>query len=221
MKIFADTANIAQIKRLIDIGLVDGVTTNPSLFAKEPKGDFVKMCQEISDSCRKIDAPLSVEVFSLDVDEAYTEALMLRDKINYDNLSIKVPIDIRYLPLIKKLSSEGIQVNATCGYTANQLIAAAACGARYVSLFYRRAIDSGEDVALHLQSTRKFIDSRKLNCEIIAGSIRTPSDILQSWNLGAHIATASPTIIDSSLDHAGTKASIEGFASDFSAWISR
>lgn len=221
MKLFADTANLAHIERLANLGLVQGVTTNPSLFAKEPKGDFANMCKDIAGVCRKLDIPLSVEVFSLEPDEALKEAIDLYESISYGRLSIKIPISSVYLSVIKKLSNSGIQVNATCGYTANQLIAAASCGARYVSLFYRRAIDAGEDVELHLRSTRNFIESNGLDCEIIAGSIRTPGDILASWQSGAHIATAGPSIVDLSIEHAGTKASIDGFARDFSEWMKK
>lgn len=221
MKIFADTANKDQINRLINLGVVDGVTTNPSLFAKEPKGDFLTMCKEIKSLCTSKNLPLSVEVFSLDPEKMYQEAKEIYSEVNYKDLSIKIPIKLEYLPVISKLSDEGINVNVTCCYTSSQLILAAKCSARYVSLFYRRAIDSGEDVKLHLSSTRNFIDKYNLNCEIIAGSIRQPIDIIESWSSGAHIATAGPHVIDACLSHEGTTASIEGFTKDFSAWMSK
>lgn len=220
MKIFADTANKEQIARLIELGVVDGVTTNPSLFAKEPKGDFMTMCKEIKSLCEKKNLPLSVEVFSLDPEKMYLEAKEIYSTLGYQKLSIKIPVKLEYLPVVSKLASEGISVNVTCCYTASQLILAAKARARYVSLFYRRAIDAGEDVKFHLSSTRSYIDQHNLNCEIIAGSIRQPTDIVESWNYGAHIATAGPHVIDAGLTHSGTDASIEGFTKDFSSWIS-
>ena len=220
MKLFADTANIQQIEKLALVGLIDGVTTNPSLFSKEPKGDFISMCKRITQICSDSKIPLSVEVFSEDPDDVYADAIRLFKQLDYQGLSIKIPIDIKYLPVIKKLANEGISINATCGYTASQLTMAAKCGARYVSLFYRRALDSGEDVESHLQLTRKFIETKGLNCEIIAGSIRKPDDILCAWKFGAHIATASPSIIDLSLQHEGSRASIDAFMKDFSSWVS-
>jgi len=221
MKIFADTANLQQIKSLVDAGVVDGVTTNPSLFSKEPKGDFLLMCKKIAEVCRPKELPLSIEVFSEDPGDVLRDSRQLVKEIGLDTLSIKIPIEMKYMPVIKELSKDGISVNATCGYTANQLTMAAKCGARYVSLFYRRAIDASEDVVSHLNVTRKFIELHSLKCEIIAGSIRLPEDITNCWNLGAHIATASPTIIEDSLRHPGTSASIEGFMKDFSNWIKK
>jgi len=219
MKIFADTANIEHIEKLSSLHLIEGVTTNPSLFAKEPKGDFLQMCKKIAENCNKHRIPLSVEVFSEDPADVLADSRKLVRDIDFDLLSVKIPIDIKYMNVIKKLSEEGVSVNATCGYTATQLTMAAKCGARYVSLFYRRAIDSGENVASHLRLTREFIKVHSLDCEIIAGSIRMPEDIPNSWNLGAHIATASPAIIESSLKHEGTLDSIAGFMKDFSNWI--
>lgn len=219
MKIFADTANKAQIERLINLKLVDGVTTNPSLFAKEPRGDFIEMCKAIKAHCEGKNLPLSVEVFSLIPEQMYDEAKNILESIDYTNLSIKIPIKLDYLPVISKLANEGISVNATCAYTAAQLILAAKAGARYVSLFYRRAIDAGEDVESHLSVARNYIERHSLNCEIIAGSIRKPIDITTSWKYGAHIATAGPTVIDEALFHEGSQASIDGFAKDFSNWL--
>jgi len=221
MKIFADTANKEQIARLINLGVVDGVTTNPSLFAKEPKGDFIAMCKEIKTLCETKKLPLSVEVFSLDPEKMYSEAREIYSALEYQSLSIKIPIKLEYLPVVSKLANEGINVNVTCCYTSSQLVLAAKSQARYVSLFYRRAIDSGEDVKSHLTSTRNYIDQLGLNCEIIAGSIRQPIDIIESWNYGAHIVTAGPHVIDACLSHPGTDSSIEGFTRDFSSWISK
>jgi transaldolase len=178
------------------------------------------MCREISSVCDHNNLPLSVEVFSLDPEDVYKDAINLVKNVS-ENLSVKVPIEMKYLPVITKLSSEGVKINATCGYTANQLTAAARCGARYVSLFYRRAIDSGEDVKSHLEITRRFIEYNELDCEIIAGSIRKPDDIVSSWANGAHIATASPAIIELGLQHEGTSKSINGFMKDFSEWMKK
>lgn len=222
MKVFADTANLDQVIRLHRSGLISGVTTNPSLVAKEPKSDFNQMIGKLADFCGSSNLPLSVEVFSTDpsmmIEEGKNLSLSLASRAE---VAIKVPVLKEYASVIHELSSCDINVNATCCYTAEQMILAASSGARYVSLFYRRAIDSGEDVKRHLRVTRKFIEENGLNCEIIAGSIRQSCDIGDAFEAGAHIVTASPKIIEDSLYHKGSADSVAGFEKDFSEWIKR
>ena len=211
MKIFADTANVDSLKELCEMGLIEGVTTNPSIVAKEGRGDYVDLYKQIVGVCRDYYLPLSVEVFSTDPTKMEREARDLVQALSYGRLSIKVPAVKEYFPLIKRLSSSGMSINATCCFTGEQLSLAQRAGARYVSYFFRRAFDCQEDVGRHLTLARSHIDARSKDCEIIAGSIRKPQDMLDACGMGAHIVTVSPKIILESLDHPGSRQSIAEF----------
>ena len=224
MKLFADTANLAEIESLLSKGVVQGVTTNPSLLAKEPKTDFFEHVQKICDLCTQYcggDAviPVSVEVFATDPDSMISQACEIVERINYDNLNIKIPIGFQELRVIHELNKRHIDVNCTCCFTDTQLQLAALSGARYVSLFYNRLIDIGGDPLEVLRRTRKFIDDANLNCEIIAGSIRNSYDLADCWANGCHIVTAGHSVIQKSTCHIKTDESVEGFMSDFAQWI--
>ena len=220
MKLFADTANLVEINDLIEKGIIDGVTTNPSLMAKEPKTDFFNHIKNIADICRESDGlPLSVEVFATSPEEMIKQAIEIRDETDYDFLNIKIPIGYEELRVIKTLSDQGIDVNCTCCFTSGQLQLAARAGARYVSLFYNRLIDAKGDPSLVLQQTRKFIDENSLDCEIICGSIRKPEDVSNAWDSGSHIVTAGHRVIKEMTEHYKTDESIAGFLSDFKEWL--
>ena len=220
-KLFIDTANLFEISSVCSRGIISGVTTNPSLMSKERKGDYVGHMQRIAEICQKYNnIPLSVEVFATDQNEIYEQALQLEEDIGYDNLNIKIPVGFDELETIKKLDAgHGLRVNCTCCFTSSQLNLAAAAGARYVSFFYNRAKDSGEDGLCTLHDTSQFIESNKLNCEIIAGSIRTPKDITAAWSHGADIVTAGYNVIVEGTKHPGTDSSVEQFLTDFKEWI--
>ncbi len=154
---FLDSALLDEIEGALKQNLVAGVTTNPSLVAKAPKGDtnmpfldrYIAHMNKIADVCQKYnpEASLSVEVFSLDRDEMIAQGREIRDRISYPNLAVKVPVSYRgqnYLDVVEALSGKGIAVNCTCCFTASQMNAAAERGARYVSLFYNRLIDHFE-----------------------------------------------------------------------------
>jgi len=221
MKLFADTANLKEIESLLQKGVVQGITTNPSLLAKEPKADFYQHIQDICDLCLryKLDIPVSVEVFATDPDKMITQAEEIVQRIEYGNINIKIPVGFEELRVISQLRSKGIRVNCTCCFTSTQLQLAALSGARYVSLFYNRLIDIGGDPAKCLRQVRKFIDDNGLDCEIIAGSIRNPYDLENSWENGCHIVTASHSIIEKATKHVKTDESVEGFMKDFEQWI--
>jgi transaldolase len=221
MKLFLDTANITEIEKAFDMGVISGVTTNPSLIAKEPKGSFFNHISSIADICKKHDeAPLSAEVFSMDRLKIVEEAQEIIEKVNYSNLNIKVPIGFEQVAAISDLSGKGIKVNCTCCFTTTQMQLAAAAGSRYVSLFYNRLLDVSGSPLLVLERTREFIDKNNLECEIIAGSIRNSYDLEDAWAAGAHIVTAGMPVIKKSLLHPKTTESVDGFVKDFEKWMS-
>ena len=224
MKLFADTANLKQIESLLEKGVVQGVTTNPSLLSKEPKTDFFEHIQKICNLCTDYSDPMpgipvSVEVFATEPDSMISQACEIFDKIDYDNLNIKIPIGFNELKVIHELNQKQIDVNCTCCFTDTQLQLAALSGARYVSLFYNRLIDIGGNPLETLRRTRAFIDDSNLNCEIIAGSIRNPYDLSDCWANGCHIVTAGYSVIEKATKHVKTDESIQGFMSDFAQWI--
>ena len=219
-KLFIDTANLDEILSACKRGIISGVTTNPSLMSKEPQGSYVNHMIKIANICERYNnIPLSVEVFATDQKEIYDQALQLEEDIGYHNLNIKIPVGYDELKTINDLDAVGVSVNCTCCFTTSQLTLAAAAGARYVSFFYNRAKDSGENEFDTLNDTSQFIKKNKLNCEIIAGSIRTPKNITDAWSHGAHIVTAGYNVVKEGTTHPGTQASIDQFLTDFKGWI--
>ena len=219
-QLFIDTANLDEISSACKRGVISGVTTNPSLMSKEPRGSYVNHMIKIAEICQKYNnIPLSVEVFATDQNEIYQQALRLEEDIGYHNLNIKIPVGFNELETINKLAAVGARVNCTCCFTTSQLTLAAAAGARYVSFFYNRAKDSGEDEFRTLDDASKFIKSNNLNCKIIAGRIRTPKDITDAWASGADIVTAGYNVIKEGTAHPGTQSSVDQFLTDFKEWI--
>ena len=245
--LFIDSALPEEIEKALSIGF-QGVTTNPSLTAQAPKGDtskdpferYISHMNKIAEICnehplRDGSVPsLSVEVFSLEPYKMLDQAKDLLKGIKYDNLAIKIPISYKetdYLDVIKKLAEDGIKINATCGFSASQLELAAQAGARFVSLFYNRAIDyfnklpnsdgRGQELALYeLRKARKFLDENQgLESEIILGSIRKPYDVVNGWENGADIVTAGYKVIPGMIRHPATDESVEGFDNDLKKWL--
>ena len=170
MKFFIDTANLEQIEDVLQKGFVSGITTNPSILAKEPKADFVGHIKKIVSLCKDYkQVPLSVEVFATTPDSMYRQARELYEDIDYSLLNIKIPVGYEELEVVNKLSTDGIPVNVTCCFTAAQLQIAALAGARYVSLFFNRLLDVGGDPCKILQDTRHNFDKNNIDSEIIVG----------------------------------------------------
>jgi transaldolase len=222
--LFADTANLVDIKKLASFGIIQGVTTNPSLIAKEPKQNFDEMTEELWKFCADNNLPLSVEVFSDKVDEIIRQAKDISSKLlgvkNQNKLLyIKVPIGVKEISAIYQLAQAKISVNCTCCYTAEQMQLAAAAGAKYVSIFYNRLKDIGGDPCAEISKVKAFINDNKLDCQIIAGSIRKTTDLSEAWLSGCDIVTCSPDIINNSLFHEKSKESSDQFLIDFKAWI--
>ncbi|MBX7493581.1 fructose-6-phosphate aldolase [Qipengyuania sp. 1NDW9] len=209
MKFFVDTADIADIKEMADTGLLDGVTTNPSLIAKSGR-DFMEVTKEI---CGLVDGPVSAEVVALDHETMMKEAETLR-KIA-DNVCIKVPLTIDGLKTCKKLTSDGTMVNVTLCFSANQALLAAKAGATFVSPFIGRHDDNGFDGMELIGDIRLIYNNYDFQTEILAASIRNPVHVLQSARLGADVATMPPAVIKGLFKHVLTDKGLEGFIKDW------
>ena len=209
MKFFVDTADIADIKEMADTGLLDGVTTNPSLIAKSGR-DFIEVTREI---CSIVDGPVSAEVVALDHETMMKEAEILR-KIA-DNVCIKVPLTIDGLKTCKKLTSDGTQVNVTLCFSANQALLAAKAGATFVSPFVGRHDDNGFDGMSLIEDIVTIYSNYGFETEVLVASIRNPVHVLQSALIGADVATMPPAVIKGLFKHILTDKGIEGFVADW------
>jgi len=209
MKFFADTAEIADIKDLAATGLLDGVTTNPSLIAKSGR-DFMEVTKEI---CDIVDGPVSAEVVALDHETMMREAEVLR-KIA-DNVCIKVPLTIDGLKTCKALTSDGTMVNVTLCFSANQALLAAKAGATFVSPFVGRHDDNGVDGMDLIRDIRLIYDNYAFETEILVASVRHVTHVLESARIGADVMTAPPAVIKNLVKHVLTDKGIEGFMADW------
>ncbi|NCP11114.1 MAG: fructose-6-phosphate aldolase [Sphingomonadales bacterium] len=211
MKFFADTADIADIRELADTGLLDGVTTNPSLIKKSGR-DIIEVTKEI---CSITDGPVSAEVVALDHDGMMREAEVLRRIA--DNVCIKVPLTIDGLKTCKKLTHDGTMVNVTLCFSANQALLAAKAGASFISPFVGRHDDNGFDGMALISDIRLIYDNYDFGTEILVASIRHPIHVLESAKIGADVATMPPAIIKGLFKHVLTDKGIEGFLKDWEA----
>jgi transaldolase len=209
MKFFVDTADTAEIRDLAETGLLDGVTTNPSLVKKAGR-DFIEVVREI---CSIVPGPVSAEVVALDHAEMMREAEILR-KIA-DNIAIKVPLTIDGLKTCKALTSEGTMVNVTLCFTANQALLAAKAGASFISPFVGRHDDIGFDGMQIISEIRMIYDNYEYETEILVASIRHPVHVLESAKIGADVITAPPTVIRQLFKHPLTDKGIENFLADW------
>ncbi|MGH6744146.1 fructose-6-phosphate aldolase [Novosphingobium sp.] len=209
MKFFVDTADTNDIADLAATGLLDGVTTNPSLIAKSGR-DFLEVTKEI---CGLVDGPVSAEVVALDHEGMMREAEILR-KIA-DNVCIKVPLTIDGLKTCKKLTSDGTLVNVTLCFSANQALLAAKAGASFVSPFVGRHDDNGFDGMDLIRDIRLIYDNYAFETEILAASIRYPVHVLECARIGADVATMPPAVIKNLVKHVLTDKGIEGFMADW------
>jgi transaldolase len=222
VKLFLDSANLQDVENGLSRGHLSGITTNPSLLAKEPKANFHGHIQKIVDLivADGRNLPLSVEVFATKPDEMIAQAEEILQKIPYSGLNIKVPIGWDELKVIYALAKKDIKVNCTCIFTEEQSVLAANAGASYVSIFHCRLKDMGGDPVRVIEGTRQILDQAGSPAEIIVGSIRMQSDILEAHLAGGHIVTAGAKVIEQMSSHPGTDKSVQGFLKDFSTWIS-
>lgn len=209
MRIFIDSANIEEIREINSMGFLDGVTTNPSLVAKE-KRDYHQVIREIA---AIVDGPISAEVISLDLNGMLQEAEVLAQI--HTNVVIKIPLTAAGLEAISILRKNEIATNATLIFSANQALLAARAGASYVSPFLGRVDDNGNDGMTLLDDIVTIFDQYMLDTEIIAASIRHPMHVIQAAKLGSHIATIPYKVIKQMIQHPLTTAGIDKFLSDW------
>lgn len=243
MKLFVDTANLKDIEEALKRGFVRGITTNPSLFAKEPKGNFTGHVGKIVELIKQYqpDAHLSVEVFSGDPKEILRQAETFQETFQHSQLSIKIPIGWNELEVIRKLSQKGFSVNCTCNMSVSQALMAAAAGASYVSLFWGRISDGGKhpdwtkeklalikkgamkmedfDPAYVVRTVRSMLDASYPETEIIVGSIRDGIDVINAGLAGAHIVTVPPKFFHDMISHFKTDEVVNQFLKDFEGWM--
>jgi len=209
MKFFIDTANIDEIKKGVAMGMVDGVTTNPSLIAKESQ-PFEEILAGI---CKIVDGPVSAEVVSLEAEGMVAEGKELA-KIS-DNIVIKVPMIVEGLKATKMLAAEGIKTNVTLVFSANQALLAAKAGAAFVSPFVGRLDDIGVSSMDLISDIVTIYDNYGYQSEIIVASIRSPQHVLDSALLGADIATIPYKVIAQLAKHPLTDKGMEQFLADW------
>lgn len=215
MKFFLDTANVDQIKRINDLGLCDGVTTNPSLIKKEGR-DFKEVVTEIASI---VDGPISAEVTSYDYEEMVKEALEISKWA--ENIVVKIPMTEDGLKAINTLSKKGIKTNCTLIFSLSQGLMAAKAGATYISPFVGRIDDMGEDGGELIYNLKQVLDNYGLKAEIIAASIRTNKHLEDAALAGAHIATIPGNLFEKLWTHPLTRQGIENFKKDWEAFIKR
>jgi len=216
LKFFLDTANVEKIKEYAEMGLVDGVTTNPTLIAKEGK-DFHSVIKEI---CSIVDGPVSAEVVSLDAEGMVNEARELSQLA--DNVVIKIPMTREGMKAVNILSKEGIKTNVTLIFSANQALMAAKVGATYVSPFVGRLDDIGNDgLKLIGDIVKIFNNYDNIDTEVIVASVRHPMHVIEAAKVGAHIATIPFAVLDKMFNHPLTDKGIDAFMKDWNDYLSK
>ena len=211
MKFFVDTADIGEIRELAATGLLDGVTTNPSLIHKSGR----KFMEVIAEICAIVPGPVSAEVVAMDHETMMKEAAVLR-KIA-DNVTIKVPLTIDGLKTCKALSEDGCMVNVTLCFSANQALLAAKAGATFISPFVGRHDDNGLDGMSLISDIRLIYDNYDFGTEILAASLRHPIHVLECAKIGADVITAPPAVIKALFNHVLTEKGLAQFAKDWDA----
>lgn len=209
MKLFIDTANVEQIKAANDLGVICGVTTNPSLIAREGR-DFKEVVTEIT---HIIDGPISAEVISLQADKMVEEALELA-KI-HKNIVIKIPMCAEGLKATKLLTKQGIKTNVTLIFSAGQALLAARAGATYVSPFVGRIDDVGSEGIQLISDIAQIFSLHHIPSQVIAASIRSPIYVIESAKAGADIATVPYKVIEQMIGHPLTTIGIQQFLKDW------
>ncbi|MFP3318002.1 MAG: fructose-6-phosphate aldolase [Thermoplasmata archaeon] len=211
MKIFLDTANIDEIRKSLALGILDGVTTNPTLISKEShRGTFREIVMQI---LREVPGPVSLEVTSLKHDEMVKEAEELASLGN--NVVIKVPVTMEGLKVIKTLSTKGIRTNATLVFSSNQGLLAAKAGASYVSPFVGRLDDIGEYGMRVVEDLKTIFKNYNYSTEIIVASVRHPIHVYEASLIGADIVTMPYQVLEKLLMHPKTDEGISRFLEDW------
>ncbi|ACK41123.1 fructose-6-phosphate aldolase [Listeria monocytogenes] len=211
MRFFIDTANVEEIKKANRMGFIAGVTTNPSLVAKEGR-DFNEVIQEITSI---VDGPISGEVVSLEADEMIAEGRVIA-KI-HPNMVVKIPMTGEGLAAVKVLTEEGIKTNVTLVFSATQALLAARAGATYVSPFLGRLDDIGDDGLVLIRDIADIFEIHGIPTEIISASVRHPIHVIECAKAGADIATVPFKVFEQMLKHPLTDSGIDKFLADWEA----
>ena len=209
MKIFLDTANLESIRKFNDMGLLDGITTNPSLMSKEG-GNPKDGMEEIT---KIIKGDVSLEVVSTDYSGMIEEGKRLREYGN--NVVVKVPVTPNGLKACKSLSSQGVPVNVTLVFSPNQALLAAKSGAKYVSPFIGRLDDIGQDGMHLIKEIKEIFSNYNFGTEILVASIRHPMHVVEAAKIGADVVTLPPAVLDKMLKHPLTDIGLKNFLADW------
>jgi len=209
MKFFIDTANLEQIKEMQDLGIIDGVTTNPTLLSREG----AEPIEQLKKICKIVDGPISAEVVGLKTEEMVKEARELA-KIA-PNIVIKIPMTRDGIKAVKILESEGIKTNVTLVFSQNQVLIAAKAGASYISPFIGRLMDDGQDEIDMLWETMDIIKAYNFKSEIIVASVRNSRHVIEAAKMGAHIATIPFNVLEKMFKHPRTDQGLDAFLKDW------
>ncbi len=209
MKFFIDTANLEQIKEMQELGIIDGVTTNPTLLAKEG----VEPIEQLRNICKIVNGPVSGEVIGLTTEEMVKEARELA-KIA-PNIVVKIPFMKDGIKAVKKLESEGIKTNVTLVFSQNQILIAAKAGASYISPFIGRLMDNGQNEVEMLRESMEIIRAYDFKSEIIVASVRNTRHVIEAAKMGAHIATIPFAVLEKMFKHPNTDAGLKAFLIDW------
>lgn len=211
MKLFLDTANLDEIRRAGSWGAIDGVTTNPSLVAREGK-DFRETIVRI---CESVEGPVSAEVVAVDVEGMLNEAREMATW--HSNVVVKIPMGPAGMQAVRVLRKDGIRTNVTLCFSANQALLAAKAGADYASLFVGRLDDAGLDGMEVVRQTVAIFESYGFGSQVIVGSIRHPQHVTQAALAGAHVATLPFSVLEALFKHPFTDAGLKRFLDDWRA----
>lgn len=208
MRIFLDTASIDEIRRGAALGVVDGVTTNPTLVAKEG----VEYRARVLEICSVVDGPISAECVSTELEPLLAEAR--RVAAWHPNVVVKIAMGELGLQAIRRLAAEGVKINCTLVFSANQALLAAKAGAAYVSPFVGRLNDAGQDGVAVIRESVAIFDAYHLPTQVLAASMRGPRDVTEAALAGAHVATVPPAVLFQMVNHPLTDRGVEIFLRD-------
>jgi transaldolase len=213
MKFFIDTANIEEIRKVINSNFCSGVTTNPSLVAKE-NVNYINLMRLIVAECKKNSKPVSIEVFSNEKKKIYSEAIQLNKNFRYKDLHIKIPMSYDNLIIINRLVKKNIKINCTCVFSLSQALLCIQSNINIISIFFNRIRDLGEDPIRIIKIAKNIIADGGFKSKILVGSVRSVADIEESAEAGADIITIPAKLFIDSCHHKGSEISINKFLED-------
>ena len=209
MDFFIDTANIEQIKEMQELGIIDGVTTNPTLLAKEG----AEPREQLKMICDIVDGPVSAEVIGLKTEEMINEARELATLA--PNIVIKIPMTRDGIKAVKILEAEGIKTNVTLVFSQNQVLLAAKAGATYISPFIGRLMDNGQDEIQALWEMMEILNAYDFKSKLLVASIRNARHVIEAAKIGAHVATIPFAVLDKMFKHPNTEKGLDSFLKDW------